>query len=118
MRRLDLNLRGRSLVRPIRSLARMALAAQAETRTAATRADTSGMRAIPLQLGPLLAPYKKHGRVSLRVERLPQQTRLSTGTRNNDGSWSLAPDELEDVAYLVPDGVPVGKALSLRIISL
>ena len=81
--------------------------------------DTSGEpRAIPIDLLPLLAPHKKHGKLSLRVERLPQQTRLSAGTRNNDGSWSLTRDELEDLEYIVPEGVEGAKSLSVRVVSL
>jgi hypothetical protein len=74
--------------------------------------------AIPLDLAPLLAPHKKHGRVSIRVERLPQQARLSRGTRNSDGSWSLTRDELEDLQLLVPEGSGAAHKLSVRIISL
>ena len=43
----------------------------------ARRAD--GLKAITLNLGPLLAPHRKHGRLSLRIERLPQQARFSAG---------------------------------------
>jgi len=75
-------------------------------------------RVFPIDLLPLLAPYKKHGKLSLRVERLPQQTRLSAGTRNSDGSWSLTRDELEDLEYLVPDGVEGATSLSVRVVSL
>lgn len=75
-------------------------------------------RVIALDLLPLLAPHKRHGRLGLRVERLPQQTRLTKGTRNNDGSWSLVRDDLEDLEYVVPEGVEAAGSLSIRIISL
>lgn len=74
--------------------------------------------AVPLDLAPLLAPHKKHGRVSIRVERMPQQARLSRGTRNSDGSWSLTRDELEDLELLIPEGTGAAHKLSVRIISL
>ena len=74
--------------------------------------------AVPLDLAPLLAPHKKHGRVSIRVERLPQHSRLTRGTRNSDGSWSLTRDELEDLELLVPEGTGAAHKLSVRIISL
>jgi hypothetical protein len=81
--------------------------------------DNSGEpRVIPIDLLPLLAPHKKHGKLTLRVERLPQQTRLSAGTRNSDGSWSLTRDELEDLEYIVPDGVESATSLSVRVVSL
>ncbi len=75
-------------------------------------------RCIPLNIAPLLAPHKKHGRLSLRIERLPQKSRLSRGSRNNDGSWSLATDELEDLTYQLPPGLDADHSLGIRIISL
>src|SRR5580658_4498876 len=59
-------------------------------------------KAIPLEFASLLAPYRRHGRLSLRVEDVPQRARLSAGRNNGDGSWSLASDELEGLAYLIP----------------
>jgi len=102
----------------------MARAAQMGKRLVARAKDadddvvTNEPRAFPIDLLPLLAPHKKHGKLSLRVERLPQQTRLSAGTRNNDGSWSLTRDDLEDLEYLVPDGVEGATSLSVRVVSL
>ena len=75
-------------------------------------------RSIPLDLAPLLAPHKKHGRLSLRIERLPQKSRLSAGSRNNDGSWSLATDELEDLIYQLAPGFDAEHSLGIRIVSL
>ena len=74
--------------------------------------------AIELSVAALLAPYKKHGRLSIRVEKAPQGSRLTRGTRNNDGSWSLASDELDDLGYLPPPGYDKPHALSLRVIGL
>ncbi len=73
---------------------------------------------VPLALAPLLAPYRKKGRLSLRVERVPQQARLSRGRNNGNGSWSLASDELDDLDYLPPDGASDMPALAIRIIGL
>ncbi len=75
-------------------------------------------QAILLAVGSLVAPHKKHGRLSIRVERLPQGSRLTRGTRNNDGSWSLQSDELEDLGYVPPDGFDKAHTLVLRIIGL
>src|ERR1700690_2522820 len=61
------------------------------------------IRTLPLSLAPLLTPYRRHGRLSLRVERVPQLARLSGGRNNGDGTWSLASDELEGLNYLVPE---------------
>ncbi len=71
-----------------------------------------------LAVASLVAPHKKHGRLSIRVERLPQGSRLTRGTRNNDGSWSLQSDELEDLGYVPPDGFDKAHTLVLRIIGL
>ncbi len=102
----------------------MARAAQIGKRLVA-RANDAGddivanePRTFAIDLLPLLAPHKKHGKLTLRVERLPQQTRLSAGTRNSDGSWSLTRDDLEDLEYIVPDGVEGATSLSVRVVSL
>ncbi|MGD0867329.1 MAG: hypothetical protein ABSA49_17440, partial [Rhizomicrobium sp.] len=75
-------------------------------------------RTIPLQLAPLLLPHRKQGRLSLRVERMHQLARLSRGRNNGDGSWSLASDELDDLEYLIPEGLNGAQTLSIRIIGL
>ena len=54
----------------------------------------------------------------MRVERMPQGTRLTRGTRNNDGTWSLASDELEDLAILVPANAQKEFKIGIRVISL
>lgn len=82
-------------------------------RSTITRAG-QGMQ---LNLAPLIAPHRKHGRISIRVERLPQQARFSRGNRNSNGSWSLASDELDDLFYSVPDGTP-DHTLAIRIVNL
>src|SRR6185312_10118671 len=75
-------------------------------------------RTIALPLAKLLTPHKKHGRLCLRVEQLPQLARLSAGRNNGDSSWSLAVDELEDLAYHPPEGMAEAHTLAIRIISL
>ena len=103
----------------------MASAAQVEKRAAGPKAggtkqedDVVEPRTIPLDLAPLVTPYKKHGRLSLRVERMPQQARLSKGTRNSDGSWSLTRDDLEDLEFSIPADAAATHKLAVRIISL
>jgi hypothetical protein len=73
---------------------------------------------IPLALAPLIAPYKRRGRVRLRIERLPRHARLSQGQNNGDHSWSLMLDELEDLKYLPPKGSTEASVLSIRILSV
>ena len=74
-------------------------------------------RSIPLNFLPLLKPFKRAGRLFLRVERLPQRAKMSAGKRNNDGSWSLASDELEDLEYLVPSNAPIEHELTIRVMT-
>jgi Bacterial SH3 domain len=76
------------------------------------------VRTIPLKLAPLLLPYKKRGRLFLRVERLPPQVRLSGGRNNGDGTWSLASDELEDLNYLIPADMHEAHVLAVRVFSM
>ncbi len=77
------------------------------------------LKSIPLNLRPLIAPYKKkRGRLSIRVERMVQRSRLSAGQNKGDGIWSLATDELEDLEYLVPERVHDPHTLIIRIINL
>jgi hypothetical protein len=91
--------------------------AAAATLARAMKEDAPGE--IALDLVPLIAPYRRHGRLSLRVERLPHRARLSRGHNNGDRSWSLMSDELDGLTYLPPGGgAPEACTLSIRIISL
>jgi len=72
-------------------------------------------RTVPLDLLPLLKPFKRSGRLALRIERLPQRAKFSAGRRNSDGSWSLASDELEDLNYLIPSNIAAAHELTIRI---
>jgi len=84
-------------------------------RAAADKRST--LHAIPLDLAPLLAPYKGHGRLALRVEGMPLRSRLSRGRNNGDNTWSLASDELEDLEFLSPEGSDKTHTLAIRIIA-
>jgi Bacterial SH3 domain len=75
------------------------------------------LKVLPLKIAPLLAPYRKHGRLSLRIERLPQLARLSAGRNNGDGSWSLGSDELEELSYMVPENAGE-HSLAIRVFSV
>jgi len=74
-------------------------------------------KTIPLEFAALLAPYKRRGRLSLRVADVPQRARLSAGRNNGDGSWSLGSDELEDLSYLVPANLVREHTLLVRIMA-
>ncbi len=80
-------------------------------------ASPVAQRGIPLDLRPLLSPYKGKGRLTLRVERMPRAARLSAGRNNGDNTWSLTLDELEDLEYLLPEGSTNAHTLALRVVS-
>jgi hypothetical protein len=73
---------------------------------------------IPIDLAPLVAPYRRQGRLTLRVERLPHRARLSHGQINSDRSFSLTLDELEGLQYLPPPGGGDPPTLSIRVIRI
>jgi hypothetical protein len=76
------------------------------------------VHAIPLELAPLISPYRGQGRISLRVERLPHRTRLSRGQNNGDRSWSLVLDDLEGLQFLAPKDLGGEQKISIRVVSL
>lgn len=73
---------------------------------------------IPLALAPLVAPYRRHGQLSIRIERLPNGARLSRGRNNGDRTWSLAIDDLDDVRFQPPHGMEEALTLAVRILNL
>src|SRR5262249_41639793 len=79
---------------------------------------TGSTRSIPLDFSPVIAPYKRHGRLSLRIEGMAPLSRFSAGRNNGNGSWSLATDELEDLVYILPEGMDKPHNLGIRIIRL
>jgi hypothetical protein len=81
-------------------------------------APAAPMKAVPLRLAPLLAPYRNKGRLALRIERVPQLARLTHGRNNGDGSWSLGLDEVEGLEYVGPDSALERPSLAVRIIAL
>jgi hypothetical protein len=85
--------------------------------TAAREERVIETRQIPFDLRPLLEPYKQVGKVTLRVEKVPQRGRLSAGQNNGNQSWSLTPDELEGLLYILPADIDEPHTLGIRIIS-
>lgn len=74
---------------------------------------------VPLDLGPLLAPYLQHGPLSIRIEQMPQLARLSKGRNNGDCTFSLKPDDVPGLAYLPAAGSDRSEiTLAVRIINL
>src|SRR4051812_12161179 len=80
--------------------------------------EPAALRAIPLDLTPLAARFDAHRRLSVRIERLHHLGHLSKGRNNGDNSWSLVPDDLHELSYLLPDTVQAAHTLAVRIIDL
>jgi len=55
---------------------------------------------IPLDLHPALAVLGYYDGVYLVISEMPAGTRLSAGRSNTNGTWSLLPDELENLTIL------------------
>ena len=80
--------------------------------------SAAATRAIPVNLMPLIAAYRKRGRFMLRIENLPQGARFSGGQNNGDGSWSLALDELDELVYFAPkNNAGSDHTLSIRLVA-
>jgi len=80
-------------------------------------ASSSSPRAIALDLASLIAPYRRRGRFTLRIENLPQGARLTAGRNNGDRTWSLALDELDELFYVPPESLADDHILALRLIA-
>jgi hypothetical protein len=83
-----------------------------------TPREQTSARAIPLDLAPLLSRFEQHRRLSIRIERLHHLGHLSKGRNNGDNSWSLTPDELHELSYLLPVTVLTAHTLAVRIIDV
>lgn len=82
-------------------------------------AQDSVTQGIPLDLGPMLSPYRHHKKLSIRIEKLPQLSRLSNGHNNGDCTFSLKLDDLQGLLYLPPPGEePSPVTLVLRVINV
>jgi hypothetical protein len=86
-------------------------------KTSGLAASSSSPRAIALDLASLIAPYRRQGHFTLRIENLPQGARLTAGRNNGDRTWSLALDELVDLFYVPPESLVDDHALALRLIA-
>src|SRR3984957_17131699 len=86
-------------------------------KTSAFSAPSSSARAIALELASLIAPYRRQGHFTLRIENLPQGARLTAGRNNGDRTWSLALDELDELFYVPPESLADDHILALRLIA-
>ena len=100
-------------------IARTTAAVRPDRATRSSADENADARAIPLDLTPIVEPYKGSSRrLAIRVERVPPLARLSRGRNNGDGSWSLATDELEGLAYIAPENFRSTHTLSVRVVSV
>ena len=92
----------------------------AQSRADAAKASAPAIsfgRAIALDLASLIAPYRRRGRFTLRIENLPQGARLTAGRNNGDRTWSLALDELDELFYVPPESMTDDHVLALRLVA-
>ena len=81
------------------------------------RLDAAG-DGINLDLEPLIAPYREHPNLAIRIERLPPQARLSNGRDNGDHTWSLTVDDVGNLRYLPPNGMQQSHTLAVTVIGM
>jgi hypothetical protein len=79
-------------------------------------AEPAAREGIPLDLAPLLTPYRQHKRLTVRVVYLPARAELTKGAKNEDASWSLTPADLDGLALLLPDDVEPPASVAIRIV--
>lgn len=79
-------------------------------------AEPAANDGIPLDLAPLLTPYRQHRRLTVRVVHLPARAELTRGVRNEDASWSLTPADLDGLALMLPDDVDRPPSVAIRIV--
>ncbi len=72
-------------------------------------------QAIRLDLHPALAVLGYYDGVYVVISDLPAGARLSAGRSNNNGTWSLLPDELENLTIVPPES---GKSEFLLTVSI
>jgi len=79
-------------------------------------AESAASEGIPLDLAPLLTPYRQHKRLTVRVVYLPARAELTRGAKNEDASWSLTPADLDGLALVLPDDVDPPPSIAIRIV--
>ncbi|HEX5279008.1 MAG TPA: SH3 domain-containing protein [Micropepsaceae bacterium] len=91
---------------------------RAQTVRSQPPAAHSAATAIPLGLSALVAPYREHGTLLFRIERLPRRARLTLGRNNGNSTWTLNENEIENARYVPPAGAEHTADLSLRVIAM
>jgi hypothetical protein len=72
----------------------------------------------PVDLSPLVEPFRGNGKLSLRFEGLPPRARFSNGNRASERAWSLTPEDLLGLSYVLAPDTDIDHALTLRVVGL
>ncbi|HEY1961569.1 MAG TPA: SH3 domain-containing protein [Rhizomicrobium sp.] len=72
---------------------------------------------VRLPIAELLEPYGRQG-LSIRVERLAHGAKLSKGRNNGDRSYSLTPEDVDNLEYLPPSASYEAHTLAVRIVDI
>ena len=75
----------------------------------------SGITEIPININTALTDTDGSETLSLTITGIPAGVTLSAGTPNDDGSWSLTPDQLSGLKALKSDGFSAEDDLSLTV---
>lgn len=71
-----------------------------------------------VDLSPLVEPFRGNGKLSLRFEGLPPRARFSNGNRASERAWSLTPEDLPGLSYVLAPDTDIDHALTLRVVGL
>lgn len=98
----------------------MALKARAHESNLRSGGDKREERLVlyPVDLSPLVEPFRGNGKLSLRFEGLPPRARFSNGNRASERAWSLTPEDLPGLSYVLAPDTDVDHALTLRVVGL
>jgi len=72
----------------------------------------------PVDLSRLVEPFRGNGKLSLRFEGLPPRARFSNGNRASERAWSLTPEDLPGLSYVLAPDTDIDHALTLRVVGL
>jgi chromosome segregation ATPase len=98
----------------------MALKARAHESNLRSGGDKREERLVlhPVDLSTLVEPFRGNGKLSLRFEGLPPRARFSNGNRASERAWSLTPEDLPGLSYVLAPDTDIDHALTLRVVGL
>lgn len=71
-----------------------------------------------VDLSPLVEPFRGNGKLSLRFEGLPPRARFSNGNRAGERAWSLTPEDLPGLSYVLAPDTDIDHTVTLRVVGL